>query len=57
MDLQEFNDKEEDPVIRALEYAIYEADGWHDDCRGGPIETEEMDKARQVLKRLKESKR
>ena len=33
----------------ALAYAIKEADGWHDDCRGGDIETEEMVNAKKVL--------
>lgn len=33
----------------ALEYAISEADGWHDDCHGGAIESEQMDAARALL--------
>jgi len=34
---------------RALAYAIKEADDWHDDCRGGRIETPEMNRARKLL--------
>lgn len=33
---------------KALAYAIREADGWYDDCRGGKIETPEMDAARKL---------
>lgn len=33
----------------ALEYAIKEADGWHDECHGGPIESKDMDAARALL--------
>jgi hypothetical protein len=34
----------------ALAYVISEADGWHDDCRGGPVDTPEMTAARELLK-------
>lgn len=33
---------------KALAYAINEADGWHDECHGGRIETPEMDAARML---------
>lgn len=33
----------------ALGYAIKAADGWYDDCRGGDIETEEMEKAKELI--------
>lgn len=42
-------------VAEALAYAIAEADGWHDDARGGPIDTPEMDKARAVLLEINSS--
>jgi hypothetical protein len=43
-----------EPIISALEYAINEADGWYDDSRGGEIDTEEMEAARNILKELQE---
>lgn len=33
----------------ALAYAVKEADGWHDDSHGGPIEDEEMERVRALL--------
>mgnify|MGYP006370316007 CR=1 FL=1 len=34
----------------ALAYAITQADGWHDECRGGPIDDDSlMDAARALL--------
>lgn len=33
----------------SLAYAIEEADNWHDDSHGGPVESEEMDRARALL--------
>jgi len=32
----------------SLAYAISEADAWHDECRGTPIESAEMTKARSL---------
>jgi len=34
---------------KALKFAIEEADGWHDDHWGGPIEDPKMDEARALL--------
>ena len=33
----------------ALAYAVSEADAWHDECRGTPIESERMDEVRALL--------
>ena len=33
----------------ALAYAVEEAEGWHDDCRGRPIKDPRMDAARALL--------
>jgi|GEM_PF-3044214 len=41
---------------RALAYAIDEADGWHDDCCGGKINTPEMDAARKLLPSTKNTR-
>ena len=41
-------------VLVALDYVIKEADGWHDDSRGGPIEDNpEMGDARRVVEDLR----
>lgn len=41
---------EQNKALReSLAYAIKEADGWHDDCRGGVLDGEEMTKARALL--------
>ena len=37
----------------ALVYAIREADGWHDDARGGNVQTPEMDAARELVQEKK----
>jgi len=43
--------RELDEARNALAYAIKEADGWHDDSRGGPVNGLEMDAARAIAAR------
>lgn len=39
-----------DELLGLLEHAVNEADGWHDECRGGPIEDDaRIARAKQVL--------
>lgn len=41
---------EQNKALReSLAYAIKEADGWYDDCRGGVIDSEEMTRAKALL--------
>ena len=37
-------------LVLSLEYAIKEADGWHDECRSGEVWTPEMMLARCILR-------
>ena len=36
-------------MMDALALAISEADGWYDDCNGGPIPGEDMERARALI--------
>lgn len=42
-------ERENSAVLKALAYAINQADAWHDNSHGGKIESPEMDKARSLI--------